>query len=939
MTILKCKMCGGDIEAFPDAQFGTCDSCGSTMTLPRIDSEQKANAFNRANRFRLSNDFDKALNAYEQILLKDEDDAETHWGIVLSRYGIEYVEDPVTHSRIPTIRRVQPSSILSDPNYLAALEYAPDAYSRSLYEQEARGVAEIQKRLLAMLANEDPYDVFICYKERTDGGSRTKDSVIAQEIYQQLEKQGHRTFFARIALEDKLGQEYEPYIFSALNSARVMLVIGTQPQYFSAPWVKNEWSRYLPLVRKDGSKLLIPCYQGMEAYELPAELGHFQSQDMSKIGFVQDLLRGVQKVLSAKPAEVNANEGNSGNAIYSEAMALNRRGRLFLEDGDFEKAEEYFERALDLSPETPKIYLNKLLAKHKTRTDKELFYHYLETIRRAAMSGSYVLKIPVYIDLDKEEHAKLHALRNHPLKKNNDFTRSDVHGYFLDRKKTLENIREHMDTDSSLSPLSDSLYQKAIQLSNEEGRQKYYFYANQLVQHVDKLISKVDESAEKERFEALEKRNAHRLRLEIAEVEEKIAAREEEVRKQKKKAKDAILRRRLKKVGIAATLVLIIFINKVVIPEIKESKRVAQEKAEQYQQAQLLLEERKYAEARKAFLELGTYKSSENYIDNINEFAYIEAQNLLANKEHTKAWALFVAFGSYMDSAEQAARLVSAARQELSNTIAASSTHTVALKNDGTVVAAGSNSSGQCDVGSWKDIVAVAVGAGYTLALKSDGTIISTGDNRDGQCNVTDWTDVIVISSGGYHTIALRADGRLYAVGRNYSEQCYIGIWESVAQVSAGGGHSVGLTPTGTVVAVGDDGKRQLWTSQWQDIISVSAGAAHTIGLQKDGKVVATGDNSQEQCNVSRWDDIIAISAAENHTIGLKADGTVVAIGNNRYGQCDVSEWRNIVAISAGNQITVGLRADGTMVATGRNNHGQCDVEDWTNIMVNKRID
>ena len=266
MEILTCKMCGGNISVSEDQTYGTCEYCGSTMTLPKIENQQRANLYNRANHFRRQNEFDKAMAAYENILNFDSTDAEAHWGIVLSRFGIEYVEDPTSHERIPTCHRTQFESILADEDYQAALENAPDSYTRSLYEQEAKRIAEIQKGILAISANEKPYDVFICYKETDDNGERTKDSVLAQDIYYQLTNEGYKVFFSRITLEEKLGQQYEPYIFAALNSARVMLVIGTKAANFQAVWVRNEWRRYLDLMKKDQGRLLIPCYRDMDPY-------------------------------------------------------------------------------------------------------------------------------------------------------------------------------------------------------------------------------------------------------------------------------------------------------------------------------------------------------------------------------------------------------------------------------------------------------------------------------------------------------------------------------------------------------------------------------------------------------------------------------------------------------------------------------------------------
>ena len=106
VAIIKCKMCGGDIVLSEDRSCGTCEYCGSTMTFPKVSDEQRLNLFNRANHLRRQNEFDKAIAAYDKILDQDDADAEAHWGAVLSRYGIEYVEDPVTHARIPTCHRV-----------------------------------------------------------------------------------------------------------------------------------------------------------------------------------------------------------------------------------------------------------------------------------------------------------------------------------------------------------------------------------------------------------------------------------------------------------------------------------------------------------------------------------------------------------------------------------------------------------------------------------------------------------------------------------------------------------------------------------------------------------------------------------------------------------------------------------------------------------------
>lgn len=369
MAVLKCKMCGGNIEITENQNIGVCDSCGSTMTIPNVNDERIMNLFDRANHFRLQNEFDKALAAYESILSEDNKNAEAHWGCVLSRYGIEYVKDPSTHKRVPTCHRVQNESVLSDLDYKQAVEYAEDNSVKAIYEKEAEAIAEIQKNILSIANNESPYDIFICYKETDNSGRRTIDSTLAQDIYYQLTNDGYKVFFSRITLEDKLGTEYEPYIFSALNSAKVMLVIGTDKDYFNAVWVKNEWARFLDLMKKDKSKMIIPCYRDMDAYDLPDELSMFQSQDMGKIGFVQDLIRGIEKVISQKEDREQTTVEVSNNAPYASLL---KRAYIMIEDSEWQKADELLERVLDQNPECAEAYLGKLMIDLKVNKREDL---------------------------------------------------------------------------------------------------------------------------------------------------------------------------------------------------------------------------------------------------------------------------------------------------------------------------------------------------------------------------------------------------------------------------------------------------------------------------------------------------------------------------------------------------------------------------------------
>ncbi len=119
--------------------------------------------------------------------------------------------------------------------------------------------------------------------------------------------------------------------------------------------------------------------------------------------------------------------------------------------------------------------------------------------------------------------------------------------------------------------------------------------------------------------------------------------------------------------------------------------------------------------------------------------------------------------------------------------------HIVGLRKDGTVVAAGGNKNGACNVENWKDIILVACGEYHTVGLKKNGTVIAAGRNKDGECNVENWKDIISVSCGKYHTVGLRKDGTVVATGRNKYGACNVGHWQNVQFVFCGEQVTIGV--------------------------------------------------------------------------------------------------------------------------------------------------
>ena len=448
LAIIKCKMCGGDLNIVEGNSVCECEYCGTKQTVPNADNEKKISLFMRAGRLLRSCEFDKAAGVFETIVTDYPEEAEAYWGLVLCKYGIEYVDDPGTGKKIPTCHRSSFESVEDDTNFEQACENA-DAIARRLYREEARQIEELRKCIIEVSGREDPYDIFISYKETDENGDRTLDSVIAQDIYNELTEKGYRVFFSRISLESKLGTEYEPYIFAALNSAKVMIVVGTDYENFDAVWVKNEWSRFLKLIASGQKKTLIPVFKNMDACDMPKEFAKLSAQDMGKVGAMQDLLRGVEKLIPIKKQE---NATVAKTVIQSEgSMKTNdaiKRGQLALEDREWEKAKQYFDQALTLDAECAEAYFGIALAELRAR-DPESF------IRTATsqIPKTERLSIPensAHIQKATEENAVTSFLKESEIK---ELYRYDlVYTSTLKGQQEIQNqVRQQIENNRSLS--------------------------------------------------------------------------------------------------------------------------------------------------------------------------------------------------------------------------------------------------------------------------------------------------------------------------------------------------------------------------------------------------------------------------------------------------------------------------------------------------------
>lgn len=314
--------------------------------------------------------------------------------------------------------------------------------------------------------------------------------------------------------------------------------------------------------------------------------------------------------------------------------------------------------------------------------------------------------------------------------------------------------------------------------------------------------------------------------------------------------------------------------------------------------------------------------------------------------------------------------------------IESSSTHTLALKSDGTVWAWGDNSFNQLGTGDnvssltpiqvpgLTGIVDIAAGSGlesefggsdgyfdgsieygnYSLAVKSNGTVYFWGyffdEMHEPYFSMTDYLtwqsnvpeQVYELSniksvSGGKNMFALSKAGALYMYGMAQAHEdwytgdylaTYFWSFESVAT----GIKKVDTSGPYTVIQKTDNTVLNRYMAQVSGGIWYNDGAAGAIfavpGLTGVADVAAGGGGAN-------------YGNTYEHGLAVKTDGTIRAWGFNNRGQlgrgslspsstvtpAQITSLSGISAVSAGAYHSLGLKTNGTVAAWGSNSHGQ----------------
>lgn len=519
MGALKCKMCGSNLEIEDSITVCKCEKCGTSQTVPDIEDDKELKLFERAGRLRFNCDFDKAAGIYNTITDSYPEEAEGYWGLILCKYGIEYA-DNASGKKVPVCHRISYDSVMDDEDFELVMENS-DSESRAIFREEAKIIEENRKKYIQIAESEQPYDIYISYRAKDDNGDKTAVSEIAGHLYNKLTSARYRVFLSEAALKGKKQSDCEPYIYSALNSANVMLALGTSYDDYNNVWVKNEWNRYLEIAEKNKNKCLIPCYKDVDEYDIPKEFAGLKVCQLGNDDTFNNIMAEIANVV--KPESVNQPAPEPEKAEPAEEIELEEieiiepvdinklldEGFSAISDKNWKEANKLFFQVLDEEPDNSKAYWGQLLVQQECTNAREMADNlYLQVIGNTS-DNTYELEIrdrrqeikdkyPVANLFSEEEYANLF----------------DVH---FNYQSGVENTKSAIAANNEHYILSDNeLFKRAKQNADAEVAAGIEEFVANVNRHLDEILKNVTEQEQQEIEAARQQETAYFSKLEDA---------------------------------------------------------------------------------------------------------------------------------------------------------------------------------------------------------------------------------------------------------------------------------------------------------------------------------------------------------------------------------------------------------------------------------------
>ena len=206
----------------------------------------------------------------------------------------------------------------------------------------------------------------------------------------------------------------------------------------------------------------------------------------------------------------------------------------------------------------------------------------------------------------------------------------------------------------------------------------------------------------------------------------------------------------------------------------------------------------------------------------------------------------------------------------------------------------------QKTIEGWADIVSICQDEGSFVALKRDGSLVAAGLNDNGQCNVESFRGVKKIKMDYGRCFVLLNEGTMAICGTLCDEEeeeenlhaC--DNWTDIVDFDTDGINIIGLHSVGSVAACGRVKQKEV--KNWSNVVKVYAGAWNVAAITSDGRAYSTGEDYED---VNNWKSVVGLIVFTSFVAGLKADGTVILSGSTDYTDRmsdKICDWKDIVS-------------------------------------------
>ena len=256
----KCPTCGSTCER--QGTIYKCRGCGNSYSDNNIDS-RFLDKLNAANQRRIEDyDFEGALELCKEVLRHDPDNEEANWCALLASCEVVYLKN-AEGKFVPTF--LNPDKPVTDCVYYDRLDLR--------HRQDADEIEEARKEVISGSKKIPDYDVFISYKQHIgNSDDETDEAEWAKKLYDSLTREHNgrklNVFFDKTSLVIS-GAGWEPHIYAALKSAKIMVVLASSLDNIDSPWVKNEWKRFVYYKRQGGNREIAVVGSDLDPKRLP----------------------------------------------------------------------------------------------------------------------------------------------------------------------------------------------------------------------------------------------------------------------------------------------------------------------------------------------------------------------------------------------------------------------------------------------------------------------------------------------------------------------------------------------------------------------------------------------------------------------------------------------------------------------------------------------